>query len=317
MFARFLRKNPLLNEVKEYFMNPYLWKELLWFGNILLGATLLFSSFFAYRSLQEEKPIPLPQAPSVSLEKKKREILLADYKTLWELAVTPPPEIQAPAPEKNIPEEELNAALLVESIAYQGVSKENTFATLQTNRDRRKRLVYIGDFFDYENNLWSRKTQPSKTLHPATIIDIIETGVLFNYKNQRIFLALKVVKNGKETQLVLPPETPQLDENLWKVSVVERDEFFQNLDSYLQESSLVAYYNRGRFAGLKIKQLSEDSLPGKRGLKRYDIVTKVNGMTISSLEQLKMILQRETTNRRFTVSILRLGQPLDLTYEVF
>ena len=297
-------------------MDPHRIREVLWFGNLVLILTIFCNLFFSYKQIKNEKEIKIPDPSEIRVRKKQKSITISQYSPLWELRIAPPKKIilQAKGP---TPEEELIESLKLMSVAFEGVSKSNSFATMQTKLDRRTKLVYIGDVYDRSKNDWYRKSKvPASVVHPATIVDISSIGVTFIYKGQRAVISSGANQRGPNNSKLKPPPSQKLGENQWSVSMVEKEEAFSKIDFYMKETGLVPYYNRGRFAGLKIKRLSKDSLIGQRGIKRNDVIQKVNGITLSSLNQLKGILNREKNKRRFIIQVSRLGKPVRLTFEI-
>lgn len=73
----------------------------------------------------------------------------------------------------------------------------------------------------------------------------------------------------------------------------------------------------GKIAGFEIKNINKDSVFSQLGLKKGDVITKVNNMQLSSYRDAFNIYKRIRNVQSLKVTILRDNQEQDLEYEVF
>lgn len=298
-------------------MEPYKLRDLLWFGNIVLILAVFSSSFYIVQQIRNEKEIKLPEPPPEEKIQEKKISRIFDYAPIWEVKIAPE-KAEVIVETGPTPEEELKKLLEIDGVAYKGVSKENAYATIKTTSNRKTKLVYIGDIFNPAQSEWYRKEMaPADIVHPAKVLDLSGAGVTFRFKDEEFILA---PKTGAEQET---PEnrggfakSEEISPGYWQISGAERDSVIGNPDQYIKEAGVVPYYERGRFAGLKLKKVEAGSLAEQRGFKKHDVVDKINGITITSMEQLQAIIDREKSKTRFIVNVMRLGKPVTLTFDV-
>ena len=269
---------------------------------------------------QKTKPIVIKEVPPLVKSKKIKTEKIFNYSSLWEMRVMPEREVvqESSGP---TPYEELIKVLLVHSLAYKGVSKENAFATIEILAQRKKKLVYIGDVFDFSESKWYRKASAPKELPEGAIItDYTEEGVVFLFKTEKVILPSKdklkdQFQSGKGGKGGLTT-SKKVSDNHWKIARTEQREVLKNAERYIKEAGLVPHYEKGKFSGVKLKKLPSNSLPAQRGLKKHDIVTKVNGVPIRSMEHLNSMIDQQKNRKRFVLNLTRLGKPMKLTFDI-
>jgi type II secretory pathway component PulC len=178
--------------------------------------------------------------------------------------------------------------------------------------------------FEPSQLLWHRGSDLSKVQdlsRCATILDITNEKVTFNFREEEVILEIKtknVNAHGRPlgTGGSPPVESKLITENHWKISKEERDQVLKKPEDYLKQVGLVAYYEKGNFAGVKLKEVPSGSLPEKRGFQKNDVVTHINGMRISSMQHLETLAKSEQNKRQFTLNLLRLGKTINLRFDV-
>ncbi|HPQ80987.1 MAG TPA: type II secretion system protein GspC [bacterium] len=95
----------------------------------------------------------------------------------------------------------------------------------------------------------------------------------------------------------------------------EVDEAIQNLDRLYTEIRAVPNFSGGRVSGMKILSVKGGSIFAKLGLRRGDILQKINGMELDVKRGFEIFNQlKDSTN--IQLDLLRQGQPTTLEYEI-
>jgi hypothetical protein len=154
--------------------------------------------------------------------------------SIWESYILPEAPKVAPPPSGPSAFEELDALLQVEKgIGGEGIAKEHSYATILFKKDNKlKKLVYVKDVFEPSQLLWHRGSDLSKVQdlsRCATILDITNEKVTFNFREEEVILEIKtknVNAHGRPlgTGGSPPVESKLITENHWKISKEERDQ---------------------------------------------------------------------------------------------
>lgn len=64
--------------------------------------------------------------------------------------------------------------------------------------------------------------------------------------------------------------------------------------------------------GVEVTMVDQDAPAGKAGIKEHDVITRVNGENVESVEQLRRLIREIPSGRTVTISLIRNGQPLTL-----
>ena len=125
--------------------------------------------------------------------------------------------------------------------------------------------------------------------------------------------ALKIAENAK---------TKKSDSNIKKeapgkyvVDQSEVDQALANLDKLYTEIRAVPNFSGGKISGMKILSVKRGSIFAKLGLKRGDILKRVNGMELDVRRGFQIFGQLKD-QKTFNVDLTRRGQPVTLEYEV-
>lgn len=93
------------------------------------------------------------------------------------------------------------------------------------------------------------------------------------------------------------------------------DEALANLDRFYTEVRIVPYFKAGKVAGMKILSVKPGSLIGKLGIKRGDILEKVNGRELDVKTGMQLFNELKD-QKNFTIDLVRGGQNKTLEYEI-
>lgn len=95
----------------------------------------------------------------------------------------------------------------------------------------------------------------------------------------------------------------------------EVDEAIQNLDRLYTEIRAVPNFSGGKVSGMKILSVKGDSIFAKLGMRRGDILQKINGMELDVKRGFEIFNQLKDS-KSIQLDIVRQGQPTSLEYEI-
>ena len=72
----------------------------------------------------------------------------------------------------------------------------------------------------------------------------------------------------------------------------------------------------GKIAGYQVKNIPAGSLVARYGIRKGDVVTRVNGIALEKLSQINEIYRSIKSGTPFAVEILRAGSPLTLSFQL-
>ncbi|MCM8784715.1 MAG: hypothetical protein NC827_07445 [Candidatus Omnitrophica bacterium] len=165
----------------------------------------------------------------------------------------------------------------------------------------------------------------------SKIVKILIDKVIFEYDGKNVSLNLEnkssstpiiISKEEGPKVSVLPklPETPKIPEEVVSMEV-DFNNAITNLinDRKLIENlNVIPNVNEGKVEGFKVLNLPENSLPYQYGLRNGDIVRRVNGTLIDSINTaFRVYNQIKNSNTPVvTIEILRDNKPILLTYRL-
>lgn len=76
----------------------------------------------------------------------------------------------------------------------------------------------------------------------------------------------------------------------------------------MQQAQLLPAMVGGKLSGFRARWVKEGSLAAGLGLQAGDVITRVNGITLDSLERVIGLMPLLGTTRRFEIEVLRNGQ---------
>ncbi len=130
-------------------------------------------------------------------------------------------------------------------------------------------------------------------------------------------LALMVRRNGNIERLTYAPTTQPTLPVPRSLSRHTVEQALANPQGLLREVMMMPAMVTGRMVGFKATWVKEGSLIDRIGLKKGDVITRVNGVPLDGPEKVVALLSTFATTRRFEVELERDGQrlveSLDLT----
>lgn len=138
--------------------------------------------------------------------------------------------------------------------------------------------------------------------------------------------------DGSSTELTLREDAPrsrpsktgkssgagirEAGDNRWTVSRATAEAARTNIASELRLAQMEPRIIDGRTDGFLVRKLMPKSLLTKMGIKRGDVILRVNNMTLDSPEKALQILQQLREARHLTVDLERRDKPMTFAYEI-
>lgn len=124
--------------------------------------------------------------------------------------------------------------------------------------------------------------------------------------------AVPAITGGSEDT----PEIRQIDDNRWLVPAETAERTRENLSEELRLAQMQPRIVDGKTNGFMIRMIRRTSILNKLGLRRGDVILRVNDMELDSPEKALQIFQQLREARRINVSVERNGETLNFAYEL-
>ncbi|MBI4616294.1 MAG: PDZ domain-containing protein [Planctomycetes bacterium] len=112
-------------------------------------------------------------------------------------------------------------------------------------------------------------------------------------------------------------KSEQVDPDHWKIAPDEWVEVGNNLKSYASDVEPVVVMGKdGDVLGLKLQNVKEGSLAWQRGFRTGDIVQRVNGDAVTSVEDLSTLMEKHKATAQVFIQVDRVGRRLTMTFEL-
>lgn len=108
----------------------------------------------------------------------------------------------------------------------------------------------------------------------------------------------------------------KVGDNQYSVERAEVDYALGNLDKLSREARVVPNFQDGESNGFKVFSIRRNSALRKMGLKNNDVLTAVNGNSLSSPEKAMELYSKLLNDSSFELEVLRNGQPQTIRYDV-
>lgn len=105
-------------------------------------------------------------------------------------------------------------------------------------------------------------------------------------------------------------------ENRWQVSRATADAARVNIAEQMRLAQIEPRIVNGRTDGFVVSKLNPRSILTQMGVRRGDVILKVNNMPIDSPEKALQILQQLREARQLTVDLERQDKPMTFAYEI-
>jgi general secretion pathway protein C len=105
-------------------------------------------------------------------------------------------------------------------------------------------------------------------------------------------------------------------DNRWQISQSTADAARTNIAEQLRLAQLEPRITNGRTDGFLVRKLERKSLLTQMGLRRGDVILRVNDMSLDSPDKALQLLQQLREARQLTVDLERKNKPLTFAYEI-
>ncbi|MBI4373583.1 MAG: hypothetical protein HY542_01780 [Deltaproteobacteria bacterium] len=102
------------------------------------------------------------------------------------------------------------------------------------------------------------------------------------------------------------------------VTVIDQaaiDDALSNLDRFYTEVRIVPHFKEGRVAGMKVLSVKAGSIISKLGIKRGDILEKINGQELDVKRGMALFSELKD-QKSFSIDVMRGGKQTTLEYEI-
>jgi general secretion pathway protein C len=104
--------------------------------------------------------------------------------------------------------------------------------------------------------------------------------------------------------------------NQWQIARSTADAARTNIADQLRLAQIEPRITNGRTDGFLVRKLYPKSLLAQMGIKRGDVILRVNDMLLDSPEKALQILQQLREARQLTVDLERRNEPMTFSYEI-
>lgn len=186
-----------------------------------------------------------------------------------------------------------------------------TFASVYEGATRRTRSVWMGG-----------------DIQGAQVIAIERTRVLVLNSGRVEYIgptATDAAPQGMDPRASTPPASPgtkpsidvrQLGPQSYEVSRKDLDIALANPNELMMQARVIPAIRDGVPQGFKMFSIRQDSLYSRIGLQNGDVLRRINGLSLDSVERGLEAYQKMRESPRLELDIERNGQPLRLTYSV-
>lgn len=192
-----------------------------------------------------------------------------------------------------------------------GTHPSATFASVYEGTAHRTRSLWLGG-----------------DVQGAQVIAIERNRVLLLNSGQVEYIgptATDAVAPGLEPKATTPPAAPgakssidvrQIGPQSYEVSRNDLDKALANPSELMMQARLVPAYRDGKSQGFKMFSIRPDSLYSRIGLQNGDVLQRINGLSLDSVERGLEAYQKMRESPRLELDVERNGQPMRLTYSV-
>lgn len=191
------------------------------------------------------------------------------------------------------------AAKLLGTMVFSDSKK--SFATISPSSGKDSKTYRLGDEFMGE----------------AKIYEIARNQVFFVRNGRREYIEvdkLPLFSRAPKASSAPSAQGIRKDGNKITMSKAKVDATLQDLNSVIQQSRMVPNYENGKVTGFKIFAIRRGSIFEQLGLKNGDVIQRINGTTIDSIEKALPMLEIVKTESNVKIDMVRGGskQTLDI-----
>jgi len=173
---------------------------------------------------------------------------------------------------------------------------------------------------------WEPERPCNNIFDVATLVRIEEHRVYIFNERSRKYEYLSLLEDDRRPVFQGRAQAAPIEEgagvrkvgaNSYEIDQREYDKALSNVAKLLTEARAVPELDgSGSLVGFKIAYLKEGSLFDKIGIKREDVLSRINGYELNSNEKALQLFGKLRSADRFTIDIKRGGQSVTLDYSV-
>ncbi len=91
---------------------------------------------------------------------------------------------------------------------------------------------------------------------------------------------------------------------------------FSNPAKIMRGAAVVPFFEKGGIAGFRLKKVRKNSIYGKLGLQKGDVLRRINGIEIKGIDDIMQVMASMREAKRFSLDLARDGKRTSLSYEV-
>lgn len=159
----------------------------------------------------------------------------------------------------------------------------------------------------------------------ATLSAIDRNRIELHYPGGRIQV-LEVIKDEKKsgtssrnkTKIAqkFEQEINSLGDNRWQIPALVAEDARANIGKLLKQVQASPYMEGNQTTGFQIRRLKSGSLIARIGLKRGDILRKINGLELDSPEKALQIFAQLRQSKQISIDLERRGKAMTFAYEI-
>jgi general secretion pathway protein C len=159
----------------------------------------------------------------------------------------------------------------------------------------------------------------------ATLSTVERNRVELRYPEGRIQV-LEVIKDVKKDRASSRSKTTRskkfdqridsLGDNRWLIPALVAEDARANIGELLKQVQASPYLEGDQTTGFQIRRLKSGSLIARIGLKRGDILRKINGLELNSPEKALQIFAQLRQSKQISIDLERRGKAMTFAYEI-
>jgi type II secretion system protein C len=159
------------------------------------------------------------------------------------------------------------------------------------------------------------------TVEHAKIIEIYRNSVILDIDGRKEKLMLADTDPGPQTSVEpVHEEAPRLSESEpgQKISLARSDidGAFKNINKLMNEVKIEPYFQDDKPAGFIVENIAPESVVREMGLKTGDIITRINGRQIKTVDDAMGFYNSLNAGEKLTIEMTRRGRPQTIEYTV-
>lgn len=164
--------------------------------------------------------------------------------------------------------------------------------------------------------------------------ELPDGGVLFSIERNRVKLRyaggkVQVLELSEETLKTTPPpkrlqqgsfktnlHVEEIGENRWQIPARLAEEARTNIGELLKQAQAIPYLEQNQTTGFQLKMLQPGSLLANIGLRKGDILRRINGLELNSPEKALQIFAQLRLAKQINIDLERKGKEMTFAYEI-